>query len=121
MAQDLWRRSGAQDPGRNDQTLDFAGPFVDFGDARIAVVALYRVFAAVAVAAVDLNRFVRDARGAFAGEQLGEGGVSAEAGAGGPVLRAGEADSDAWCGVVRRPCGSGHARVAIARHVGVGD
>src|SRR2546430_7993804 len=23
MAQDLWRRSGAQDPGRNDQTLDF--------------------------------------------------------------------------------------------------
>src|SRR5437016_10442214 len=82
MAQDLWRRSGAQDPGRNDQTLDFAGPFVDFGDARIAVVALYRVFAAVAVAAVDLNRFVRDARGHFAGKQLGEGGVHGEAGAG---------------------------------------
>src|SRR5437879_13487160 len=72
MAQDLWRRSGAQDPGRNDQTLDFAGPFVDFGDARIAVVALYRVFAAVAVAAVDLNRFVRDARGHFAGKQRSE-------------------------------------------------
>src|SRR5207249_8150750 len=82
MAQDIWRRSGAQDPGRNDQTLDFAGPFVDFGDARIAVVALYRVFAAVAVAAVDLNRFVRDARGHFAGKQLGEGGVHGEAGAG---------------------------------------
>lgn len=35
-----------------------AGAFVDFGDTGVAVVALDGVFAAVAVAAVDLNGFV---------------------------------------------------------------
>src|SRR5215472_4416067 len=72
-------RSGSQDPGGNDQTLDFARPFVDFGDARVAVVALYRILAAVAVAAVNLNGFVRDARGHFARKQFGDSGVHAEA------------------------------------------
>src|SRR5271168_718286 len=64
-----------QNPGRDYQALDFAGAFVDFGDARVAVVTLDGIFAAVAVAAVDLDGFVGDARGHFAGEKFGDGGV----------------------------------------------
>src|SRR6202041_1624942 len=70
-----------EDPGGNDQALDFAGAFVDFGDAGVAVVALDGVFAGVAVAAVNLDGFVGDAGGHFAGEKLGDSGVHAEASA----------------------------------------
>src|SRR5260370_40833777 len=42
---------GLQSPGGDYQALDFAGAFVDLRDARIAVVALAGVLAAVNVAA----------------------------------------------------------------------
>src|SRR5271168_1758597 len=71
-----------EDPAGDYQALDFAGAFVDFGDAGVAVVALDGIFAAVTVAAVDLDGFVCDARGHFAGEEFGDGGVHAEAGTG---------------------------------------
>src|SRR5260370_31530947 len=71
-----------QNPGGDNEALDFAGAFVNFGDAGVAVVALYGIFAAVAVATVDLDGFVGDARGHFAGEEFGHGGVHAETGAG---------------------------------------
>src|SRR5713101_796831 len=80
--QDTTAELRLQNPGRNDEALDFAGAFVDFGDAGVAVVAFDGIFAAVAVAAVDLDGFVRDARGHFAGEKFGDGGVHAEASAG---------------------------------------
>src|SRR5580700_4545281 len=86
----------AQNPRGNDQALDFAGAFVDFGDAGVAVVALDGIFAAVAVAAVDLDGFVGDAGGHFAGEEFGDGGVHAEAGAG-VLLPGGFADKQARC------------------------
>jgi hypothetical protein len=54
-----------QDPG-DDEALDFARAFVDFGDAGVVVVALGEVFAGVAVAGVDLDGFVGDAGGHFA-------------------------------------------------------
>src|SRR5271155_3916015 len=73
---------GFEEPGGDDEALDFGGAFVDFGDARVAVVALDGIFAAVAVAAVDLDGFVGDAGGHFAGEKFGDGRVHAEARAG---------------------------------------
>jgi hypothetical protein len=57
-----------------------AGAFVDFGDAGVAVMSLDGVLAGVAVAAVDLDGFVGDAGGHFAGEEFGDGGVHGEAG-----------------------------------------
>ena len=48
---------GAEAPGGDDQALDFAGAFEDFGDGGGAVVALDGIFAGVAVGAVDLNGF----------------------------------------------------------------
>src|SRR6266849_5764772 len=71
-----------QNPGRDNQALDFAGAFVDFGDAGVAVVALDGILAAVAIAAVNLDGFVRDARGHFAGKEFGDGSVHGETGAG---------------------------------------
>src|SRR5580704_11089980 len=62
-----------QDPSGDDQALDLAGAFVNFGDARIAVGAFDWVFAAVAVAAMNLNRFMRDARGHLAGKKFRDG------------------------------------------------
>src|SRR6202022_4779665 len=59
--------------------LNFAGTFVDFGDSSVAVGALDGIFTAVAVSAMDLDGFVRDAGGHFAGEKFGDGGVHAEA------------------------------------------
>src|SRR5260221_12894226 len=41
---------------RDQQPLDLAGAFVDLRDARVAIVALDRIVAQVAVAAVDLDR-----------------------------------------------------------------
>src|SRR5579859_3340423 len=61
-----------QNPGGDDEALDFGGAFVDFGDSGVAVVALDGIFAAVAVAAVDLDGFVGDARGHFADEEFGD-------------------------------------------------
>ena len=52
------------------------------------------IFAGVAVAAVDLDGFVGDAGGHFAGEKFGDGGVHAEAGAG-VLLPGGFADEEA--------------------------
>jgi hypothetical protein len=49
-----------QNPRSDHQPLDLARPFVDFRDARVAIRPLDGIFAAVAVAAVDLNGFVRD-------------------------------------------------------------
>jgi hypothetical protein len=62
------KASGFQHPPRDHQPLDFAGAFVNFRDARIAVRSLDRVFAAVAVAAVNLDGLVRHARGHLARE-----------------------------------------------------
>src|SRR5256885_3632294 len=75
-------RNSFEEPGGNDEALDFASAFVDFGDAGVAVVAFDGIFATVAVATVNLNGFVRDAGGHFAGEELCGGGVHAEARAG---------------------------------------
>ena len=83
-----------QEPGGDDEALDFAGAFVDFGDAGVAVVALDGIFAGVAVAAVDLDGFVGDAGGHFAGEEFGDGGVHGEARAG-VLLPSGFADEEA--------------------------
>src|SRR6266850_6957262 len=77
---EYYGRLRLQNPGRDDQTLDFAGAFVDFGDAGIAVVALDGILAAVAVAAVNLNGLVRDARRHFARKQFCDCRVHAEAG-----------------------------------------
>jgi len=38
-----------QNPGGNDEALDFAGAFVDFGHAAVVIVALDGIFAAVAL------------------------------------------------------------------------
>src|SRR6185503_14634969 len=46
----------------DDESLNFARALVDLGDARIAVVALDAELGRVAVAAVDLDGFVCDAR-----------------------------------------------------------
>src|SRR6266853_2390747 len=53
---------GFQHPSRNHKALDFARSLVDFRDTRVAIHALDRILAAVAVAAVNLHGFVRDAR-----------------------------------------------------------
>src|SRR5579859_1947889 len=83
-----------QGPGGDDEALDFGGAFVDFGDAGVAVVALDGIFAGVAVAAVDLDSFVGDAGGHFAGEEFGDGGVHGEACAS-VLLPGGFADEEA--------------------------
>jgi hypothetical protein len=85
---------GFQNPGGDDEALDFGGAFVDFGDAGVAVVALDGIFAAVAIAAVDLDGFVGDAGGHFAGEEFGDGGVHAIARAS-VLLPGGFADEEA--------------------------
>src|SRR5437660_8120926 len=71
-----------QNPGGDNESLDFAGAFVNFGDAGVAVVALDRILAAVAIATMDLDGFVRYARGHFAGEEFCDGGIHAETSAG---------------------------------------
>src|SRR6266853_4770363 len=48
---EYYGRLRLQNPGGNDEALDFAGAFVDFGDAGVAIIALDGIFAAVAVAA----------------------------------------------------------------------
>src|SRR5262249_49882798 len=71
--------SRTQRPRRNDEALDFAGAFVNFGDASVAIGAFNRILAAVAIAAMDLNGLVRNARCHFTGEKFGHGRVLAEA------------------------------------------
>src|SRR6267378_2415192 len=71
-----------QNPGRDDQALDFAGAFVNFRDAGVAIVTFDGILAAVTVAAVDLNGYVRYACGHFAGKEFCDGGVHAETSAG---------------------------------------
>src|SRR5215813_815939 len=66
-------------PRSDHQPLNFTGAFVNFRDSGVTVGALDGIFAAVAVSAVNLNGFVRYARGHFTGEQLGHSGVLAEA------------------------------------------
>src|SRR5437879_51488 len=68
-----------QHPRRNHQPLNLACALVDFGDAGVAVHPLDRIFATVAVPAVDLDGLVGDARGHLRGEQLGNGRFHAEA------------------------------------------
>src|SRR5687768_4779666 len=68
----------SQDAPCDDKPLDLAGALVDLGDARVAVVALDAELGGVAVAAVDLEGFVRDARTHLGGQELGHralGGV----------------------------------------------
>lgn len=66
--QDTTLRSGLQSPRRNHQPLNFAGALVNFRDSRVPVSPFDGVFPAVAVAAVNLNGFVRYPRGHFAGK-----------------------------------------------------
>src|ERR1700676_2349729 len=69
---------GLEYPGGDDQALNLAGAFVYLGDARIAVHAFDGIFAAVAIAAVNLHRFVGGARGHFGCEKLGDGSFHGE-------------------------------------------
>src|SRR5713226_5856913 len=55
--QDTTVRLRLQNPGGDNQALDFAGAFVNFRDACVAVVALDGVLTAVTIAAVHLDRF----------------------------------------------------------------
>src|SRR6266545_6239983 len=58
------------DRPRDDQALDLRGPLEDRVDLRVAVPALDRVFAHVAVAAHDLDRLLRHPDRGLAGEEL---------------------------------------------------
>src|SRR6266700_738016 len=107
--------SRTQRPGGDYQALDFAGAFVDFSDARVAVIAFHRIFAAVAVAAMNLYRFMRDSRSHFAGEKFGHGSIHAEA-CSGILLPGGFANQQA-CGVDLR----GHVRQHELNRLKFGD
>ena len=54
----------------NDKSLDLAGPFADGHQAGIAVDPFDRIFARVAISAMDLNRVAADAFRHFGGEHL---------------------------------------------------
>jgi len=71
-----------QNPGGDDEALNFAGAFVDFGNAGVAVIAFDWIFATVAVAAMNLDGFVGHAGGHFAREKLGDRGFHGKALAG---------------------------------------
>ena len=57
-----------QNPCGNHEPLNLAGPLVNLSDARIAIRTLHGILAAVPVASVNLDRFMRHARGHFARE-----------------------------------------------------
>src|ERR1700719_4429843 len=59
-------------PGGDDQTLNLAGTLVYLGDARTTVHAFDGIFAAVAIAVVNLHRFVGDSCGHCGREKLGD-------------------------------------------------
>src|SRR5579875_363415 len=71
-----------QHPGSNHEPLDFTGAFVNFCDARVAIVAFDRIFTAVTVAAVNLNSLVRHTRGYFGGKKFCNGSFHGKSGAG---------------------------------------
>src|SRR5436190_5330073 len=84
--------------GRSDhETLDFARPFVDFGDLGVPVVPFGREVGQIAVAAEDLQRFLGDAVGHLGVEQLGHRGVAAVTTA--PILGDGGAPEHETAGV----------------------
>src|SRR5437870_2163472 len=72
-----------QHPRRNHQPLNLACALVDFGDASVAVHPLDRIFATVAIPAVDLDGLVGDARGHLRGERSEERRVGKECRSGG--------------------------------------
>src|SRR4051794_37149137 len=61
----------SQEPARDDEPLDLGGPLVELGDLRVAVVALGRELARVAVAAEDLDGLAGLPAGDGGGEELG--------------------------------------------------
>ena len=67
-AEKLQPSVGFQNPRGNHEPLNLAGPFVNLRDACVAIRSLDGILAAVAVAPMNLNRFMRHARGHFAGE-----------------------------------------------------
>src|SRR5215470_2260498 len=73
-------RVALQDPRGDDEALDFARALVDLSDASVAIGSFDRIFAAVAVAAVNLDGFVRHASGHLAGKQLGDRSLHRETG-----------------------------------------
>ena len=62
-----------QGPGSYHEPLNFAGALIYFGDAGIAISSLDGILAAISVAAMNLNGFVRHARCHFAGEKFCDG------------------------------------------------
>src|SRR5262245_43890333 len=76
-------RGVGEERPRDHDALDLAGAFVDTLDSRVAPVALYRVVAGVAVAAVELHRVVADAACSLRGVELGHRGLAGE---GSPLL-----------------------------------
>src|SRR6185295_4106177 len=73
--------SSLENAGGDHDALDLARAFVDFGDARVAVVALHGKLRRVAVAAVDLDGLVGYPRRHFAREELRFGALHRVAGA----------------------------------------
>jgi len=67
-----------QNPRSDHQSLNLARPLVDFRDARVAIRSLDGIFAAVAVAAVDLNGLMRDSGRHLARKKLRDGRLHAE-------------------------------------------
>src|SRR6202030_1958539 len=66
---------GAKHPGCDNQALNLAGAFVDFGNPRVTIHPLDRIFAAVPVSAMNLDGFVSHARGHFRSKKLGDGSL----------------------------------------------
>src|SRR5271157_6213563 len=60
-----------QHPRRNHQLLNLAGSLVNLSNSRVAVSAFHRIFPAVAIPAMNLNRLVRHPRRHFTGKQFG--------------------------------------------------
>src|SRR5690242_15417009 len=78
VAASLDRDAVLEQRARDDEALDFARAFVDLHDARVAVIALDRILLHVAVAAVDLDRLVRDPGRGLGRVQLGHRRRAAE-------------------------------------------
>src|SRR3954447_11494571 len=68
---------------RDDEPLDLGGALVDLGDLGVAVVALHRELAGVAVAAEHLDRVPGHLAGDLRGKQLGRGALEGVRAAGG--------------------------------------
>ena len=104
-----------QHPRGDYQALNFAGAFVNLGDAGVAIGAFDGIFAAVAVAAVNLDGFVGDARGHFARKKFRDRRFHGKARAG--ILLPGRATQQQ----ARRVNFRGHIRQHELNRLKIGD